>query len=122
MAYFYIAGTVFFTVYGQLILKWRITRYGALPDLNIEKLLYFIKLMVDPFILSGLFSAFIASLFWVAVMTKLDISFAYPFITAALTITTVALAAILLNEPISLNKSIGILIIIVGISVMSRSA
>ena len=32
MGYLYIMGTVMFTVYGQLILKWRIERYGSLPD------------------------------------------------------------------------------------------
>ena len=28
MGYLYIAGTVLFTVYGQLVLKWRIVNYG----------------------------------------------------------------------------------------------
>ena len=122
MAYFYIAGTVFFTVYGQLILKWRIVKYGAIPDINIEKLFFFLTLFTDPFILSGLVSAFIASLFWMATMTKLDISVAYPFITAGLTVTTVILAMIFLNEPVSLNKILGIILIIAGIFVMSQSA
>jgi len=120
MAYLYIVGTVFFTVYGQLVLKWRIVKYGQIPDINIDKLLFFIKLFADPYILSGLAAAFIASLFWMATMTKLDISFAYPFITAGLTITTTILAIILLNEPVSLNKILGVLLIIAGIIVMTR--
>jgi len=120
MAYIYIAGTVFFTVYGQLILKWRILKYGAIPDTGSEKLLFFIKLFSDPFILSGLFAAFIASLFWMATMTKLDISFAYPFITAGLTVTTVILAVIFLNEPVNASKVIGIILILAGIFVMAR--
>jgi hypothetical protein len=32
MGYFYIFGTVICTVYGQLVIKWRIAKYGELPD------------------------------------------------------------------------------------------
>ena len=37
MGYFYIVGTVLFTVYGQLVLKWRIANYSALPEGLSEK-------------------------------------------------------------------------------------
>ena len=53
MGYLYIMGTVMFTVYGQLILKWRIERYGSLPDPFGGKLFFLLKLLFDPFILSG---------------------------------------------------------------------
>ena len=121
MAYLYIAGTVIFTVYGQIILKWRIGMYGSLPEVMSDKIMFFLKLFTDPFILSGLFSAFIASVFWMATMTKLDISIAYPFITAGLTVTTVVFAIIFLNETVTINNIIGILLIISGVFVMSRT-
>lgn len=38
MGYIYIFGTIFFTVYGQLILKWRIVQYGALPETLADKI------------------------------------------------------------------------------------
>lgn len=122
MAYLFIAGTVFFTVYGQIVLKWRIVKYGALPELTVDKFYFFLKLFTDPFIISGLLSAFIASLFWMATMTKLDISFAYPFITAGLTVSTVVIAIIFLNEPVTTNNIIGVLLIISGVFIMSSSA
>ena len=31
MGYIYIFGCIFFTVYGQLILKWRLSLKGAMP-------------------------------------------------------------------------------------------
>jgi len=121
MLYFYISGTVIFTVYGQLIIKWRINQYGELPSDFHEKILFFAKVLIDPYIFSGLITAFMASLFWMAAMTKADVSFAYPFITAGLTLLTVTLAIILLGESITWLKGVGISLIIMGVVVMAYS-
>ncbi|MCK5665463.1 MAG: EamA family transporter [Thiotrichaceae bacterium] len=120
--FLYIFGTVVFTVYGQLILKWRIGKYGQLPDLSTDKVVFLLKAVFDPFIFSGLFAAFIASLFWMAAMTKFDVSFAYPLITAGLTFITVFFAIVILNESVSLNKVFGVLLIMSGVLIMMRDA
>jgi multidrug transporter EmrE-like cation transporter len=117
--YLYITGTVVCTVYGQLILKWRIGKYGALPDAASEKVIFLLKAMFDPFIFSGLFAAFIASLFWMAAMTKFDLSYAYPFITAGLTLMSVVLAIILFSEPVTIKKVAGVLLIVSGVALMA---
>ncbi len=121
MLYLYISGTVLFTVYGQLILKWRIGRYGALPVDFLDKLFFLLKVILDPFVFSGLVAAFISALFWMAAMTKADVSFAYPFITAGLTLLTVFLAVILLGESITWAKAVGVLLIISGVIVMASA-
>lgn len=118
MKYLYIAGTVLFTVYGQLILKWRIGHYGVLPDIFGDKLFFLLRLLADGYIISGFVAAFVASLFWMAVMTKTDLSFAYPIITAGLTLLTTGMAIVLLGETLSFPKVLGILLIICGIVVM----
>lgn len=68
--YLYIFATIGFTVYGQLILKWRISQFGALPEQAINKLKFLILLLFDPFIFSGFLAGFLASLAWMAAMTK----------------------------------------------------
>jgi len=120
MGYFYIFGTIFFTVYGQLILKWKISSYGELPDESIEKILFLFKLLLNPYILSGFVSAFIASLFWMAAMTKFDVSYAYPFMSLAFVLVFV-LSVFLFKEPITLYKVIGLGLIVLGIFISSRS-
>lgn len=74
MRYLCIFATLFFTVYGQLVLKWRIGKLAfSLPEDGIwMKFVSLMKLMFDPFIFSGFLSAFIASLFWMAAMTKFE--------------------------------------------------
>ena len=120
MGYLYIAGTIAFTVYGQLILKWRIAQYGELPQQTTEKLYYFAKLFLDPFLVSGLASAFIASLFWIAAMTRFEVSYAYPFMSLAF-ILVLILSVLLFKETLTANKVWGLLLIVAGIVVSSRS-
>ena len=117
--YSYILGTVLFTVYGQLILKWRIGNYGALPSLLEQKVIFLLRLFLDPFILSGLLSAFIASLFWMAAMTKFELSHAYPFIAFNFVLVLV-FSGLLFNEAITLFKIIGISLVVLGIIVGSQ--
>ena len=112
MGHLYLLGTVVFTVYGQLILKWRIVQYGQMPEPATEKMLFLLNALLDPYILSGLFSAFIASMFWMAAMTKYDVSYAYPFITAGLTLVTVFMAIFILGESITLYKVSGLILIV----------
>jgi multidrug transporter EmrE-like cation transporter len=118
MEYLYITGTIVFTVYGQLAIKWRIGNYGALPDSFFDKLFFLFKVCLDPYIFSGLFAAVLASFFWLAAMTKFDVSYAYPLITAGLTVLTVSLAMLFLGEAFSFQKIAGIFIIIGGVLVM----
>ncbi|MEE9356695.1 MAG: EamA family transporter [Methylococcaceae bacterium] len=120
IGYFYILGTVAFTVYGQLVLKWRIDQYGELPSTSIKKLVFLGKLFLDPFLVSGLASAFIASLFWMAAMTKFDVSYAYPFMSAAFVLVLI-FSAVFFKEPITMQKIVGLSFIVVGIVITSRS-
>lgn len=120
MGYLYIFATIFFTVYGQIILKWRISKYGNLPEGLQEKLIFLLKLLLDPLILSGFVSAFVASLFWMAAMTKFDISYAYPFMSLSFVLVFV-LSVFLFQESITPYKVIGLLLIVAGIIVTSRS-
>lgn len=116
MRYLYIFATLFFTVYGQLILKWRLGNLSfLLPQGNIlEKLVSLLKLIFDPYIFSGFASAFIASLFWMAAMTKFQITEAYPFMSLAPAIVFV-LGIWLLGETFTWGKVIGLVLIIIGV-------
>ena len=52
-----------------------------------------------------------------AAVTKLDLSTAYPLITAGLTTITVILAIVVLKEPLSFSKVFGELLIASGVTV-----
>src|SRR5699024_497287 len=120
MGYFYIFGTIIFTVYGQLMMKWRIDKYGSLPvDLH-DKLLFIFRLLLAPMILSGFPSSLVASLFCAAAMTQFDISLAYPFMRLSFRLVFL-LSIFLVGEPVTIQKVIGLGLIVAGIIVTSQS-
>jgi len=111
--YLYIVATIGFTVYGQLILKWRIAKYGALPADPFGKIKFLISLLFDPVIFSGFGAAFLASLAWMAAMTKFELSHAYPFMSLNF-VVVLLLSGWLLSEPITLQKAAGVVFIVLG--------
>lgn len=117
--YSYIVATIAFTIYGQLILKWRISQLGPLPAESIEKLKFLLSLLYDPAIFSGFFAAFLASLAWMAAMTKFDLSHAYPFMSLNF-VVVLLLSGWLLSEPITPQKALGVCLIVIGTIVAAR--
>jgi len=112
--YLYIFGCIAFTVYGQLILKWRIAQKGHLPTDFADKMMFLVRALFDPFILSGFLAAFVASLFWMAAMTKFELSTAYPFMSLAF-VLVLLFSALLFREPVTIGKVLGMALICAGI-------
>jgi multidrug transporter EmrE-like cation transporter len=119
VAHLYILGTIVFTVYGQLMLKWRVGQQGALPMDTKGKILFLAQLFADPFVLSGVAAAFAASLFWMMAMSKFELSYAYPFMGLTYVIVF-GLAVILFGEVFSWYKVVGISLIVAGVVVLSQ--
>ena len=117
--YSYILSTIVFTVYGQLILKWRMNEFGEMPIGILSKLKFLIYLVFDPWIFSGFFAAFLASLAWMAAMTKFDLSHAYPYMSLNF-VLVLLLSGWLLCEPLTTQKFIGVALIMIGTYVASR--
>ncbi len=115
----FVALTIVFTVYGQLVLKWQISDAGELPDGIVEKVIFLGKQYFRPWIISGLIAAFLASGAWMAAMTQLELSFAYPFMSLAF-VAVMLLSVALFNETLAWNKVLGTFIIIIGLIVIVR--
>ena len=118
--YVYIALTVLMTVYGQLIIKWRLAQAGSMPEGIADKIIYLLKAVIDPYIFSSFVAAFLASLAWMAAVTRFDISYAYPFMSLGFVLVLI-LSNLFFAEPITWQKSIGLAMIIAGIIIASRA-
>jgi len=115
----YILLTLIFTVYGQLVLKWQMGHAGPMPEPVSDKLLFLFQQFLKPWILSGLVAAFLASLAWMAAMTRLDLNYAYPFMSLAF-IIVLGFAIIFLDEPLSAQRVFGTLLVVSGLITMTR--
>jgi drug/metabolite transporter (DMT)-like permease len=117
--YSLILATVVFTAYGQLMLKWRIAQMGALPQELLGKIKFLLLLLLDPGIFSGFAAGFLASLAWMAAMTKFDLSHAYPFMSLNF-VVVLLLSGWVLSEPLSLQKVLGVGFIVLGTILAAR--
>jgi multidrug transporter EmrE-like cation transporter len=119
MSYTYVFGTVFFTVYGQIIIKWKMNEVGALPETIGAKTAVLVSMFLDPWILSACASAFLASLCWMAALSKFDLSYAYPFMSLSF-ILVFLFSAFVFHEPITVWKITGLVLIVSGIVIGAR--
>ncbi len=121
MNYLYILGCIGFTVYGQLIIKHRLTYHPPLPVEFSEKMIAVIKMLFDPFIASGLFAAFIAALLWIVALSKFELSFAYPMMSFSFVLVSI-FSFLLFNEVMSVYKILGLILIMSGIFILNLHA
>ena len=119
MSYFYVACTILLTVYAQLVIKWQVLPAGAFPADAADKLWFLARLLVNPWIVSALAALLVAALAWMAAMTRLDLSHAYPFTSLAF-VLVVLCSAWLFHEPLNALKLIGLALIVSGIIVGSQ--
>ena len=121
MVYAFILGTVVFTVVGQLLIKFRLNQLGHLPDGASGKLEYLQQALLDPLIILGFVSAFLAALCWILAMARWEISYVYPFIVAGLAVLTFIGGVVLFNDSVTPSKLIGAGLIVAGVLTMGVS-
>lgn len=119
MGYLFVISTILFTVYGQVVLKWRISDLNWTLDTTGgigQMIISYMKFLFDPLIFSGFVSAFIASVFWMLAMTKFELTYAYPFMSLSPALVFIA-GILVLGETFTIGKLLGLLIIMIGIIV-----
>lgn len=117
--YLYIIGTILFTLYGQVILKWQVSQVGAFPDEFFAKVMFLLSLLLNPWVISAFASAFLASLCWMVALKHFELSYAYPFTSLSFFIILI-LGAVLFHESITLPKVIGMVFIVIGVIISSQ--
>lgn len=114
-----VAATIILTVIGQMILKWRLNHIEPLHGPVPQQLVRLAGLVLDPYVLCSFFSAFLASLAWMMALSRMDLSLAYPFMSLSFAIV-VLLSAWCFSEPLSLNRILGVVVIVIGTMVVAR--
>lgn len=105
---------------GELLLKHGMTMHGEM-SLHPETLVpTMFRTFTNPFVLAGFVLVFGASIFWLAVLSRVELSWAYPMLSLGY-VLVVILSALFLNETITLGRVLGILIIISGVFVLFRN-
>ena len=116
----YILLTLLLTVYGQLVLKWQMGYAGPMPADNLDKVLFLLRQFLNPWIMSGFASAFLASLAWMAAMTRFDLNYAYPFMSLAF-IIVMLFSVLFLSEALTPQRVLGTVMVVAGLVVIARA-
>jgi multidrug transporter EmrE-like cation transporter len=115
----YIFAVIVLTVCGQLILKWQVAKAGAFPQSFPLRALFLLRLVLNPWVIGGMFAGFLAFLCWMAALTKFELSYAYPFMSLAFVLVLFS-SALLFHETVTMPKMFGILLIMTGIIIAGR--
>jgi multidrug transporter EmrE-like cation transporter len=116
---FYVCLCLIFTVYGQVVLKWQIMLEGDFPSTFPGKMGFLFKALLNPWIFSSFASAFVAALAWMAAMTQMELSAAYPIMSLAI-VVVMFLSVWLLGEDLSWAKAMGSLMVVGGLIILTR--
>ncbi|PLT48447.1 EamA family transporter [Paenibacillus sp. FSL W8-1187] len=112
MAYALLLGNILCLVAGQMAWKLGLDRLGGLGFGN------WLQALLSPLILAGIGLYGIATVLWLAVLSRLPLSAAYPLQSLAYVLGLV-LAWQLFGEAIPLNRWIGCAVIVAGALIVS---
>jgi len=115
----YIAATVAFTVYSQLIIRWQVSRAGSLPPGLAGKIHFVGHLFLNPWVVSGIAASLLAGVSWMLAMSRFEVSYAYPWVGLNFVVVT-ALGVLLFGESFGAAKAIGTLLVVAGVVVIAR--
>jgi len=119
-SYAFVLATVLLTVFGQIVIKWQVLKAGSIPEAPDLKFHFLLQLLFNPWIISALAAAFLASITWMAAMTKLPLSHGYP-LTSLSFVLILFLAHLFFGEAITPLKIAGMVFIILGIVLIGIS-
>ena len=77
-------------------------------------------MLLNPYIIISLVLTLLAGVTWMIAMTKFEISYAYPFTLLGLVLVTI-FSVVFFSESVNTYKLSGIVLIMLGIVVISKS-
>ncbi len=119
--YTYLFLSLFFATYSQIIIKWKVSDAGTIPNTGLyDQGVYLVKLITNPWVFSAFFATFAAGIFWMSAISILDLSKAYPFIGINFVIMFYC-GILLFDENFSWLKLSGTVIVMVGVTLISKN-
>ena len=119
MGNFIILGiSILLAVTGQLLMKKGMMVFGAF---SITQLFHkIIPMFLNPYVFFGFAFFALSSVFWLVVLSRLELSFVYPMVSVAYILVAIA-SWIFFKEDVTLMRWAGILVIVLGVFLISRS-
>ena len=113
-----ILASVLLNALAQLLIKKGMMAVGQFNLANFSQNI--IPMLSNVWLWCAMISYAISILLWMSVLSKVEVSFAYPFLSVGYIVTAVAGYAFF-NENLSLTRIVGIIVICIGVILISKS-
>jgi drug/metabolite transporter (DMT)-like permease len=108
-----------FTLLSQLIMRWRVGGVGTLAP-GADRIGFVTGLLMMPWVWVAFACTFLAGIMWMLTLSRLDLTYAFPF--TGITFLIILLAgAFVFGEPVSIGRIAGTLLVVAGLVVVVRS-
>jgi len=118
--FIFIISSVLLNALAQILLKAGMKQFGNI-DLKNNIINTSISIALNPYIITGFVSYGISILLWLWVLSKVDVSLAYPFQALGYIVVTI-LAWLIFQENISFTRIMALIFITIGLIILAFSA
>ena len=119
-AIIYILISVVASTVGQLLLKVGMNNMGSITLSSNQFLSTSWKMATNPHVFIGLAIYLAGTVFWLAALSRVDLSYAYPFASISYIVMLVA-SWMMFDERITLGRFLGTVVIGIGVLLISRN-
>ena len=116
----YILISVLLGATGQVLLKKGMLLIGPLTLSITEIGDILLRLVTNPFVVLGLGTYVVSTVIWLVALSRVDLSYAYPFVSLSYVLMLLA-SWLLLHENLSPIRLLGTFVIVMGVFLVSRS-
>jgi len=120
IAVIYILVSVVASTIGQLLLKKGMNSVGSIT-LTVDQILSTTwKMATNPYVFIGLLIYGAGTIFWLAALSRVDLSYAYPFASLSYVVMLIA-SWMMFDEQITLTRIFGTVVIGIGVFLIYRN-
>jgi drug/metabolite transporter (DMT)-like permease len=115
----FILVAVMLAVAGQLLLK---TGLNLLGNMSFSSgiVASYIKIFISPYVILGILAYFGSLCLWLYTLSKVNLSFAYPFVAISYVLVILS-SRLILGETVPMLRWVGVMVICCGVILVSRS-
>ena len=107
-------------VVGQVALKAGMNQVGRIENLDFTKpMQIFGPALTQPLVWIGLAAYALSAMFWLIVLSRFDLSYAYPML-ASMYLVILIVSHVFLKESIPPLRWVGMLVVLIGVILVSR--
>ncbi len=110
--------TVCLNTAGQFMMKTGINKIGKIELSRFFE--YLPRVASSGFVLGGFFAYAVSAALWIVILSRAELSWAFPMVSLSYVLTAI-FSPVLLGEPFSVQRFIGILVICLGVFLVGRT-